>query len=304
MTMRINIISHVSIDDIVVGEHEYKDLLGGPPTYAGLTAANMGVSKVFIVSCVGHDFPSKFLNLYSKRGVDLTHLSVHKDAKTTRYRLVYKGDMRELYLVSKCKAIVVDELPGEISYVSPIVDEINMETVKVIAARSDITFLDPQGFFRVIKNRGKVSIVQWSELWEACRICDFIKLSKDEAETLDDNPVMILRKIALLTKMGASITMGPQGSLLAVKKDFRRIKIYHIPRYETRPKDPTGAGDVFGIVLLIELLRGDDPSWAGAMASAAASIVVEGIGASRLPERGEVLRRARIIYERCSVKEV
>ena len=55
--------------------------------------------------------------------------------------------------------------------------------------------------------------------------------------------------------------------------------------------DSTGAGDVFATAFLLRYHEAGDPLEAGSFAACAASCVVEGVGASTLGDRAEVLRR-------------
>jgi sugar/nucleoside kinase (ribokinase family) len=64
-----------------------------------------------------------------------------------------------------------------------------------------------------------------------------------------------------------------------------------LPRAEV---DPTGAGDVFAAAFLVRYHETGDALEAAAFAACAASCVVEGIGASTLGDRAEVLRRTAL----------
>jgi sugar/nucleoside kinase (ribokinase family) len=56
--------------------------------------------------------------------------------------------------------------------------------------------------------------------------------------------------------------------------------------------DPTGAGDTFAAAFLLSLARGDGIGHSARLASAAASIVIEGEGGTELRRLGESGRRA------------
>jgi 1D-myo-inositol 3-kinase len=55
-----------------------------------------------------------------------------------------------------------------------------------------------------------------------------------------------------------------------------------VPAAPARERDPTGAGDVFGLVLATALGRGSSPQQAGQLAALAAARVVEGPGLGTL----------------------
>ena len=57
-----------------------------------------------------------------------------------------------------------------------------------------------------------------------------------------------------------------------------------LPAAPAREVDPTGAGDVFGLVLTLELAHGTPPAAAGRAAAEAAARVVEGPGLGTLSD--------------------
>jgi sugar/nucleoside kinase (ribokinase family) len=74
-----------------------------------------------------------------------------------------------------------------------------------------------------------------------------------------------------------AITRGPRGATL-----WGPRQSIEIPAAPAREVDPTGAGDVFGVVLTQELAAGGAPSTAGRAAAAIAARVVEGPGLGTL----------------------
>ncbi|HEY8924677.1 MAG TPA: PfkB family carbohydrate kinase, partial [Polyangia bacterium] len=74
-----------------------------------------------------------------------------------------------------------------------------------------------------------------------------------------------------------AITRGARGSTLLV--DETRLDIPAAPAHEL---DPTGAGDVFGVVLTLHLASGASPQAAATLAATAAARVVEGPGLGHL----------------------
>ena len=75
----------------------------------------------------------------------------------------------------------------------------------------------------------------------------------------------------------AAITRGARGATL-----IRGNERSEISAVAAREIDPTGAGDVFGVVLTLELAAGKSPLVAGRAAAAAAARVVEGPGLGTL----------------------
>ena len=78
----------------------------------------------------------------------------------------------------------------------------------------------------------------------------------------------------------AAVTRGARGAMLWTAREC--IDVPAAPAHEV---DPTGAGDVFGVVLTLELANGKPLAAAGRAAAAAAARVVEGPGLGTLSGR-------------------
>ena len=88
--------------------------------------------------------------------------------------------------------------------------------------------------------------------------------------------------------------MGSKGAVLSVAGT-----LYNIPACTGNTViDPTGAGDVFIGAFLTEYNRAKESLWCACVGSAAASVVVESLGATSVGEKAEIYRRAEAIYEK------
>src|SRR5262249_57134629 len=76
----------------------------------------------------------------------------------------------------------------------------------------------------------------------------------------------------------AAITRGARGAML-----WTASECIDVPAAPAREVDPTGAGDVFGVVLTLELAFGKPLAVARRAAAWAAARVVEGPGLGTLP---------------------
>jgi len=127
-------------------------------------------------------------------------------------------------------------------------------------------------------------------------LVDIFKASQDEIFILTGQ-LELKKAIKTVHDVGVKIvivTMGAKGSLLSVEGAQ-----YNIPAFSpTVLVDPTGAGDVFIGAFLTEYLNGKELLWCASVGSAAASVVVEGIGATCFGEKQEIIRRAIILYEK------
>ncbi len=301
--LKIAIMGHISIDTIIFRDSKkvYRNMLGGPPSYASVVASKLD-ANAHIISVVGSDFPRSFLNFYEEMGIDLTSLRVADHANTTQFKLIYNGEQRELFLLSKCLPIEDIESPSDAILVAPIVDEIDESLLSAICATYDVAFIDPQGFFRT-SSLGKVRVKPWGNYARYFKAFDVVKLSEIEAHSLLGSIDMKSLSLRLMkhVKSILVITLGSKGSLLGLRKDDR-ILLYKLPAYNTHAVDPTGAGDAFDAAFLISLLEDGDPLWACALGNAAASLIVERVGL-REDFTGSLIReRASTIYE--SVKRL
>jgi hypothetical protein len=69
------------------------------------------------------------------------------------------------------------------SIVSPIAGEVSPSLLSEISARSDFTFLDPQGFVRTIDSEGKVGIAPPIDHDILTKV-DAVKMDREEAAAL------------------------------------------------------------------------------------------------------------------------
>ena len=90
------------------------------------------------------------------------------------------------------------------------------------------------------------------------------------------------------------VTMGSKGSVLSTQGSIHKVPVFK----SERVVDPTGAGDVFIGAFLTEYVRRKEPFWCACVGSAAASIVVEGVGSSFFGEKKEIYKRAHLVYEK------
>jgi sugar/nucleoside kinase (ribokinase family) len=253
------------------------------------------------VSRVGEDLPEAYLRRLHKEGIDISAVKSYPQETTTRFELCYSGDFSERTLKLTCKGypISLDDIPHNLRaktiHVAPIASEIDYEVMKQLKTCCNSLSLDPQGFLRSFDENGKVTPNLRIDK-HVLELVDICKASQDEIFVLTGQ-LELKEAIKALHDVGIKIvivTMGAKGSLLSVE-DAQ----YNIP--SCRPNvlvDPTGAGDVFIGAFLSEYLKGRELLWCASIGSAAASVVVEGIGSTCFGEAQEILKRAVILYEK------
>jgi len=289
------VVGHLVVDTIIHPGWS-GTYVGGVPTYASMTALRMGLD-VQVCSRVGWDFPDEYAVWLARSGLRVDAVRRVEGSPTTRFLLDYRHKPRRLRLLSRCTDIQPEDLPHggfDLALAGPVANEVPREVVSELRERVDLVAGTLQGFVRRFGRDGSVTVSRWMDT-EVLGKLDVASASLDELlKSLGARGIW--EALELLTSGGVEVavaTMGEEGA--AILAGGRRIAV---PAYRLRGEtDPTGAGDSFLAAFLSEYVRGEDPKWCGAVASAAASFVAEGRGPSRFGSRGEVLERALEIYE-------
>jgi sugar/nucleoside kinase (ribokinase family) len=191
------------------------------------------------------------------------------------------------------------DLPESLSaraiHVAPIAGEISYEIVEKLRTSGGCLSIDPQGMTRRFDEAGNVgSSAQLDD--RLISLIDIYKSSFEEIAVLTGQSDLkkAIKTVHDLGPRIVMVTMGAKGSILSNQGAINEIPVFK----SKRVVDPTGAGDVFIGTFLAEYVRQKEPFWCACVGSAAASLVVEGVGASFLGEKDEIYRRARVIYEK------
>ena len=252
------------------------DVLGGSASYASLTARKLGWEAGTLTSA-GADFdPARDL-----AGVEVF---VEPAPTTTRFQNDYdaRGTRRQ-ELIARAGDIDLTGLPDrwrnpDALLLGPVAGELAAFPVSAFEAGGVGAIA--QGWLREVAADGTVSARDWPTAARDLAGVHALFLSEFDAprgrsarEFLQFVPIVVL-------------TRGWEGVTLFTHDAARDIP--SLPRQEV---DPTGAGDVFAAAFLVRYHEIGDPEDACAFAACAASCVVEGIGASALGDRAEVIRR-------------
>lgn len=297
MSSKISFIGHLTIDEIEYVDNVVRVSPGGTAFYSSLTSTQLG-SKGQVYSIIGEDYPEEYLEILSANGVDIAKIVRSRGAKTTRYRIVYRGGRREMFLLERAPSIEVDEIEDfDAIYLGPVAQEVTMENIEKFI-RSFRTAIDPQGILRAFDEKGKVTLERTININMLKKVW-ILRLSYEEAVILTDivNPDLIIEKLLDSGVENIVLSMGSEGLITANKK-LR----YFIPPYpETNVVDPTGAGDVLGGAFLVELLSSGDFLWASCIGASAASISIEDYAANAILSKDfkkKVVARAYEVMDR------
>jgi sugar/nucleoside kinase (ribokinase family) len=297
----VAVVGHFAIDTIrLLSRSSPFVVLGGSVTYVSLVAKRLD-AVVSVISKVGGDFPEAYMWLLREEGIDVSSVTKVASEQTTRFELGYSKDLanRTLKLGSKAPRINVSDLPRSLQakavHVAPIAGEISYKVVKKLKGCAEVLSLDPQGLLRSIDKMGNVTSRSRVDK-RLFSLINIYKSSLDEITALTgqsdlNSAINAVHDFGVKTVI---VTLGAEGAVLSVEKT-----LYNIPACNSRVLvDPTGAGDVFIGGFLTEYIRQKDALWCACVGSAAASLVVEGIGPTFFGEKEEIYQRARDIYEK------
>jgi sugar/nucleoside kinase (ribokinase family) len=258
-------------------------------------------SSACVISRVGADFPEAYLWWLEQEGINISAVKRHPQDPTTGYELAYSQDFadRTLKLKSKGAPLTVEDIPKDFRakaiHLAPIDNEVSYEVAEQLKACADTLSLDPQGLIRSFDAEGNVSdgAAVENELFSLINIC---KASQNEIFSLTGESELkpAIRAIHDVGVETVIVTMGTKGSVLSL--GGAQYNIAACPSEVL--VDPTGAGDVFIGAFLTEYLRQKETLWCAAVGSAAASLVVEGIGSTYFGTKEEIYRRATLLYEK------
>ncbi len=293
--MRIGVYGNLTLDELDrKGEHMIRP--GGSALYASLAAALLG-ARVSVFSSIGHDYPRSVLSLINSRGIDVA--GVRKfDGFTTRFRISYHGNSRELELVHPGQRLKPGNVmkPLQAVHLGPVFREVGFDTLNYARRHSEFLTVDVQGLLRTVGQDGFVHLVRRS-IDPFLSKCNLVKATEEEARVIAPASTIVAtaRRLLHTGAQYAIITRGRSGSLL-VKKYGAALHIPSVP--ESKVVDPTGAGDIFIGSWLATFISVGDAPWAAAVGAAFSSLSVRGIGVSKFRfARTELFRRASWIYE-------
>ena len=297
----VAVIGHFSIDKILLPSRTAPFfVLGGGAAYTSLTAKRLGATAS-VISKVGGNFPEAYLWWLRQEGIDLSGVIKRADQPTTSFELRYSKDLSERTLILKGKGAPIElaDVPADLKakavHIAPIANEVSFEVIERVKHCAGLLSLDPQGLLRSFDETGNVT-EDASVDKRIFSLINIYKSSQPEIFALTGQSEL-KAAIGAIHDFGVEtviVTMGTKGSVLSV--EGAQYNIAACPSQVL--VDPTGAGDVFIGGFLTEYLRQKESIWCACVGSAAASLVVEGIGPTYFGKKEEIYLRAKILYEK------
>jgi len=291
--LKVLVAGFITIDSIQLPMRKITSV-GGPPCYAGLVCARFG-HDVTALTKVGPDFPDEQAVWLARNGIVLRSVDRSLGRPTTRFEINKMGNDRTLTLISRCEDIMKDQLTDrryDASLVSPIAGEVTPELLTEISARSDFTFLDPQGFVRKFDGEGHVSIGELEDKSILPKV-DALQMDREEAQALTgkDDAKEALRKLASIGVRKALVTSGSDQCHVL---DGGRIYTISVPQVQV--VDTTGAGDVMAGTIVAIYLRTREFLWSACFGIAASSLSLHLIALSKVDLPMSVDDQAKNLY--------
>jgi sugar/nucleoside kinase (ribokinase family) len=253
-----------------------RKILGGSASYASLTARGLG-RDVGVVTAFADDFP--FADTF--RNILVENVG---SPSTTVFENIYRNGVREQFVESVASSIQTGQIPHTwketpVVYLCPIAGEVMADVVRQFP--DALIGIGAQGWFREWDAAGRVRRKQWIDAEAIVSYADAVVYSELDI----DEPYAFAEELSRFAPI-VIVTQSSQGAELFVKGD--RI---HVPAYEIKEIDPTGAGDVFAAAFLVRYWESKSVVEAARFACCTASFVCEKEGTEGIPTLQQVLAR-------------
>lgn len=291
--MSLLVVGSTALDSIKTPKAENPRLLGGSASHAAVAASFFG--PVQMVGIVGDDFPSRYLQLYRKRGIDLTGLQ-QAPGKTFHWAGEYEINMNN-------RRTLATELGVFQNFTPELPDNYQRASFVLLAN------IGPSLQHHVLDQMRKPRFVaaDTMDLWintalpglrRLLKRIDAIVLNDHEARLLTgkSNTVTALQDIHRLGPRYVIVKKGEHGSILSGPSGLFIAPAYPL----NKVVDPTGAGDSFvgGMMGYLANCRGSlaqNLRRAILYGAVVASFCCEGFGLTQTIKatRKDIERRAR-----------
>ena len=290
--MKVGIFSHCTMDTIIY-ENEQYDAPGGPASYCSITAKKQK-HDVNLYTKFGANYPLE--EFFNENKINMHDALSSKD--TTKFRIELNNSDRKLFVENMCDNIDFIENNDDGTIISPVFDEISLDTYSQIKNSDNFTFLDPQGFLREKNSNNEVSLKRTS--LDLANI-DAIKMNPDELYALTG--LSGHDGIKQLQKLGIEyvIHTNKQEISLLVKD-----KLYTIFLPKMTLTDTTGIGDIFCSTFTCTMLKEKDFLWALSFAGGAAQSALESkaFGLEKVPEKNALESNGSYFYNIVEFKQI
>lgn len=258
-------------------------ILGGSGTYVGLAASQFSV-KTGVVSVVGGDFSTSYLEMMNAKGINTEGIEIIKEEKTFFWSGKYHNDMNT-------RDTLITEL-NVLETFSPVVPE-NFKDAGIVML-GNLHPLTQSAVLDQMSEKPKLVVLDTMNFWMDIALdhlhvvlkrVDVITINDEEARQLSGEYSLVnaAKKIHEMGPKYVVIKKGEHGALL-----FNEGNMFHAPAFPLAEVfDPTGAGDTFaggfcGYLAKTEDLSFENMKNAVIYGSNLASFCVEKFGTERM----------------------
>ncbi|TBW27031.1 PfkB family carbohydrate kinase [Gramella sp. KN1008] len=281
---KLLIVGTVAFDAIETPFGKTDKILGGAATYIGLSASHFNIDSA-VVSVVGDDFPTKYLDLLKNNNINIEGVEIVEGGKTFFWSGRYHNDLNTRDTLDTQLNVLAD--------FNPVVPESYKDAQFVMLGN-----LHPLVQLSVLEqvNDPKLVVLDTMNFWMDNSLEDLKKvISKVDVITINDEEarqlsgehslVKAARKIEEMGPKYVVIKKGEHGALL-----FQEDQVFFAPALPLEEVfDPTGAGDTFAGGFIGYLARTGDISFENMKSaiiygSNLASFCVEKFGTERMQD--------------------
>ncbi|MDX1333408.1 MAG: PfkB family carbohydrate kinase [Robiginitalea sp.] len=238
---KLLVVGTVAFDAIETPFGQTDKILGGAATFISLAASHYRANPG-IVSVVGEDFPSKYVELLKNKNVDVEGLKVVEGGKTFSWSGKYHLDLNKRETLTTELNVLADfdpEVPkdfrnAEVVMLGNLHPDIQMQVLKQLDSSPRLTVLDTMNYWMEHT---------WDALLKVIGEVDVITINDEEARQLSGEYSLVraAQKISAMGPRYVLIKKGENGALL-----FHEKRIFFAPALPLEEVfDPTGAGDTF-----------------------------------------------------------
>ena len=281
--MSLLVVGTVAFDAIETPFGKTDKILGGAATYIGL-ASSYFTDKINLISVVGNDFPSTYIDMLNQKKVNTDGLQVIKEGKTFFWAGKYHNDMNsrdtlitELNVLEHFNPVVPDSYQDcDFLMLGNLSPQVQKQVITQLKKRPKLIVLDTMNFWMDIA---------LNELKDVLTMVDVLTINDSEARQLSGEYSLVkaAQKILAMGPKYLIIKKGEHGALL-----FHGKQVFFAPALPLEDVfDPTGAGDTFaggfiGYLAKMKDISFDSMKRAIIFGSALASFCVEKFGTENI----------------------
>ena len=290
--MKVGIFSHCTMDTIVY-ENEQYDAPGGPASYCSLTARKQK-HDVNLYTKFGTNYPLE--EFFNENKINIP--DALSSQSTTRFKIELNGSDRKLFVENMCEKINYMENNDDGLIISPVFDEISLETYSQIKNHDNFVLLDPQGFLREKNTNNEISLKRTSLDLDNINA---IKMNPDELHALTG--LTGNDGIKQLQKLGIEYVLHTDKREISL---LVKDKLYTIFLPKLVLADTTGIGDIFCSTFVCTMLKEKDFLWALSFAGGAAQSALESkaFGLEKIPEKNSLENNGSYFYNILEFKQI